>query len=171
MFFFLKRDTKISLFCITYSIFSPLFCRKMFRNLVCAVIAFDNSFLKKGIWLPPACFFLRGACLLKASRFMWQNLWKPSSLLTTFYLGKLLINVSLYFSLEKFLYNFCIYCFRLIFLKTFSHDSQSHQMEIRQPCLYYASTLKAARYICKNQIYTYWITWDFTACRLPNYIF
>ena len=137
----------------------------MFRNLILVTIAFDNSLLKKSIWLPRACFFLSDACLFKVSRLMWQNLWKPLSLLIKFSLDKLLINVSLYFSLEKWP---IIFCFRLIFLKTFSHDSQSHQIKIRQSCFYYASTLKAARYVCKNQIHTYWITWIFVSCRLPN---
>ena len=47
---------------------------EIFRNLVRVIIAFDDSFLKRGIWIPQACFFLCGACLFKASRFMWQNL-------------------------------------------------------------------------------------------------
>ena len=75
-----KRDTETSLSYITYSFSSLLFCRKMFRNLVCVIIAFDNSLLKKEIWWLPVCFFLRGACLFKASRLMLQNLWKESSL-------------------------------------------------------------------------------------------
>ena len=64
-----------------------------------------------------------------------------------------------------------IYSFRLIFLKTISHDYQSHQMEIRQSSLYYASTLKAAKYIRKNQINKCWISWIFVACSLFNSIF
>ena len=42
-----------------YSIFLTPIYRKKFHNLVCVIIDFDNYLLKKGIWLPRACFFLK----------------------------------------------------------------------------------------------------------------
>ena len=131
------------------------FVGKIFRNLVSFSMTFDNSSLKKGIYIPRTWFFLRGAFFFKACRLMWKNTWKPSSLLIKFSLVKLFINVSLCSWWEKISCDLAIiFCFRLIIFKTFSHDHQSHQMEIRQPFLYYASTLKVEKYICKNQIYT-----------------
>ena len=81
---------------------------------------------------------------------MWQNIWKPSSLIK-FSLNKLSINVSLTFSLEKIFYD--LFVLDWYFLKLFLMKFKvSHQMEIRQPCLYYASTLKVVRYICNQRI-------------------
>ena len=94
--FFLKERhknlfVKYNVLCILFS--SLLFCSKMFRNLVFVIIAFDNSLLKKGIWLPQTCFFYVVHVYLKHI-LMWQNLWKPS--LRKFSLNKLLSNISIF---------------------------------------------------------------------------
>ena len=79
------------------------FSKERHKNLFVLYNVFH--FPQEEACLTQACFFLRIAWLFKASRLMWQSLWKPSSLLINFYLDKLLINDSLFFSLEKFLYD------------------------------------------------------------------